>query len=283
MGTMTSNSARKRKSFEFRAVFQKKLLLPAEHGSWSWLLVPLAVGASIGGGVNPAVALIAIGSLSAFLLRQPATAWLRIRRGRGRRSNERLAAGWTAVLGVVTLGSVGSLLVGGYSELLWLLAPLLPLFAVYLGVARSRPASLRSLWLEIAGATALAASAPAAYIAASGSLDATAWLLWLLMGLQNVTGVLYVRQRLADTKQVARSKGAMLGTHIAAVAVVSLLAWNGRIPALTVAPFAAFLARAVWASAGPRPVRNIKRFGFLEVGVEVVGGLLVIIAFTMVS
>ncbi|HUM70123.1 MAG TPA: YwiC-like family protein, partial [Chloroflexota bacterium] len=67
--------------------FRKQLLLPAEHGSWSWLLVPYRVGTAVAGAFNLATLLVLVGSLALFLLRQPATIWLRIRQGRGRQSD----------------------------------------------------------------------------------------------------------------------------------------------------------------------------------------------------
>jgi hypothetical protein len=47
------------------------------------------------------------------------------------------------------------------------------------------------------------------------------------------------------------------------------------IPWLAVLPFLGFLARVVWAAARIRPIANIKRFGFSEIGAELLGGLLV--------
>jgi hypothetical protein len=44
---------------------------------------------------------------------------------------------------------------------------------------------------------------------------------------------------------------------------------------LAAVPFAGFMVRALWAVRQPRPVANIKRFGFLEVGVELLGGALI--------
>ncbi len=38
-------------------------------------------------------------------------------------------------------------------------------------------------------------------------------------------------------------------------------------------PFAGFLARAVWAVCRVRPVANVRRLGFTEVGVELLSGL----------
>ena len=50
---------------------------------------------------------------------------------------------------------------------------------------------------------------------------------------------------------------------------------SGWTPLLAAAPFAGFLVRALWAVRQPRPVADIKRFGFSEVGVELLGGALI--------
>ena len=47
-----------------------------------------------------------------------------------------------------------------------------------------------------------------------------------------------------------------------------LAASREAIPWLAVVPFTGYLARAVWAVARARPVGNIKRFGFTEIGAE---------------
>ncbi|MCA9973537.1 MAG: YwiC-like family protein, partial [Anaerolineales bacterium] len=68
----------------FRAMWRKQLVLPAEHGAWAWLLVPFAVGAAEAGRLGAAVWLLLPTCLALFLLRQPATVWLRARQGRAR-------------------------------------------------------------------------------------------------------------------------------------------------------------------------------------------------------
>lgn len=249
-------------------LLRRSLLLPAEHGSWSWLLVPLFLGAAVGGRFNSAVLLVLLGSLSAFLLRQPATAWFRIRRGKGRRSDEGLAAGWTLGLSAVALLALVGLLAGGHSRILWLFGPLALLLAAYLLVALGQRARLRCLGMEMAGAAGLAISAPAAYAAATGRLDETAWFLWLLAGLLNALGVLYVRRRLADNRRSGGSRLGQLLAHGAALLVVAVLAVAGRAPWLALLPFAALMVRSAWLTARPRPVENVKRFGFTEVAVE---------------
>lgn len=263
-------------------LFRRSLLLPAEHGSWSWLLVPFLTGVAVAGRLNFAVLLVLVGSLTAFLVRQPATAWLRIRQGRGRRSDASLAAGWTLGLGLLALLALAGLLALGQEHLLLLLLPLLPLLAVYLYIAQRHRARVRSLGMEVAGAAGLAVSSPAAYAAVTGSLDRTAWLLWLLLGLLNGLGVLYVRRRLADNKGQPGSRILVLLAHAAGLLLVAFLVAARFVPWPALLPFAALLLRALWLAPVPRPVANVKRFGFTEVAVELLSGLFVVVAYWLV-
>jgi len=262
-----------------RSIFRRSLILPAEHGSWSWLLVPYLLGAAVAGRFTFATLLVLLGGLSIFLMRQPATAWLRVRQGKGRRSDGPLAAGWTIGLGLLGVLSLAGLLALGHDELLLLGAPLALVMAAYLFIALQRRAQLRSLGMEIAGAVALAVTAPAAYAAGTGELDQIAWMLWLLAGLMDGLGVLYVRRRIADTHQRDGDRLGQLILHVAGLVVVLLLAWRGLAPWLAVLPFVGLLARSAWAARAARPVPNMKRFGFTEVGVELVSAFFVALGY----
>lgn len=262
-----------------RVWFRKQLVLPAEHGSWSWLLVPFLVGVGVAGRVNTAVWLVLLGGLAAFLMRQPATAWLRIRQGKGRRDDEPLAAGWTIGLAAVALFCLAGLLALGHTALLWLLGPLAVLFVVYVAAAYQRRANLRTLWMELAGAAGLAAMAPAALVAVSGRLTPAAWAVWSVLAALNILGAIYVRARLAVTHQRPFSRPLLLGSHIAGFLLAGTAAWFGGIPWPAALPFAGLLLRAGWAAARPHPIANIKRFGFLEMGVELVSGLFIVIGY----
>lgn len=261
------------------SLFRRSLLLPAEHGSWSWLLVPLFLGATVGGRFNAAVLLVLTGSLSAFLMRQPATAWFRASHGKGRRSDLGLARGWTLGFGALALASLAGLMALGHGEILVLFAPLSLLLVVYLWTALRQRAQLRSLGMEMAGAAGLAMSAPAAYAAATGQLNRVAWLLWVLAGILNALGVLYVRRRLADNHGRAGSRNAQLLLHLAAFIFVLLLAVWDFVPWLATLPFVAITLRAGWLAQRPRPVPNVKRFGFTEVAVEAISGLLIALGY----
>jgi len=265
-----------------RAFFRKSLVVPTEHGAWSWLLVPWLVGAAVGlaAPVNAPLAGLAllltlVGGLSAYMIRQPATAWLRIRQGRGRKADQSLALGWAAGFSLLALFCLLGLLLLGRTALFGLTVPFLTILLAYLLAARAGRAAMRSLSMELAGAAGLALTAPAAYIAASGELTPVALALWALLALQNAMGVLYVRLRLADSKQRPANRSLTLWGHVAAFAAVLASGALGWTPLLAAVPFAGFLVRALWAVRQPRPVPDIKRFGFTEVAVELLGGALI--------
>lgn len=264
-----------------RRWFRKAYLLPAEHGSWSWLLVPFLVGAALSDQWSLATLFILSGGLNLFLLRQPATAWLRIRQGRGRPRDAPVTLFWTCLLAWMALLSLVGLLLLQRLALFWLLPPVAALLMVYLAVARINRARVRSLWMELAGAAGLAVMAPAAYAAGSGVLDTTAWLLWLLMAMQNVLGVLYVRLRIADTHQRPGPRLSLLAAHALGVLVVGLALTLGAAPWLALIPFLFFLLRAAWLARQARPIPDVRRFGFTEVAIELFAGLWLIFIFLL--
>lgn len=268
--TPSNSTAKPRRGF-----FRKQLIMPAEHGSWSWLLVPYFVGVIVAGEWNLAAFLVLLGGMAGFLVRQPATVAMRARTGRGRRADGGPAMVWAVILSAIAFASFFGLLALGRTDLLWLLIPLAVLFVLYLLASRQKRASVRTLWMELAGALGLATSAPAAYVAATGHLDDTAWILWALMAAQNGLGVLYVRLRIADTRGRTVNRVPMVWVHGLFLLAVVIAAVMNVIPWLAVLPFAGFLARAIWAAAHVRPVVNIKRFGFSEIGVEILGDLLI--------
>ncbi len=263
------------------ALFRKTLILPAEHGSWAWLLVPFGVGTTVAGAINLPAVLALIAALTTFLLRQPATVWLRVRRGKARRTDGPLALTWMIFLGVTAVSCGLVLLFMGRYALLWLSVPLALIFIMYLAAAKYGRTSIRSLGMEVSGAAALAMTAPAAYIATAGKLNQTAAALWLLLALQNVLGALYVRVRIADTHQRQTHRSGLVLAHLSGFLLIIGLGILEWLPFLTSVPFAIVWLRAMWAARQPRPVDNVKRFGFLEMAVEIIcGGW---IAFSLLS
>jgi hypothetical protein len=272
---MAKENRRALETSRYRRYMRKQLVLPTEHGSWSWLLVPYLVGVLVAGDLNLGALLVLVGGLAGFLIRQPASVYMRARTGRGRKSDGPLAFFWLILFNGIALANLAGLLIIGLFELLWMLIPMAAIFFFYLFASRQRRASVRSLWMEVAGAIGLAAMAPTAYIAARGGLDQTAWILWALMAGQNILGVLYVRVRIGDTHERPRDSRPVLAGHAVVLAFVVAAGVFGQVSWLVVLPFVGLMVRAVWVGLAPRPVPNIKRFGFIEIGVEIAGGLLI--------
>lgn len=262
-------------------LWRKHVVLPAEHGSWAWLLVPFGVGTAVAGQFTLASLLTLLGGLAVFMMRQPATIWFRARRGRARKADGRLAAGWLVGWSAVGLLCLFGLLWLERLALAWLLLPTLLIMGLYLVAARYGRSGLRSLGMEIAGAAALAMTAPAAVVAATGSLSLWAWGLWGVMAGQNALGAWYVRLRIHDTHQRAINRTAVWLAHALGLLLIALAGLSGIAPLAAALPFAAFLARAVWAARQPRPVAKVKRFGFLELGVEIVSGLWIVACYAL--
>ncbi|GAB4161328.1 MAG: hypothetical protein Fur0021_34410 [Candidatus Promineifilaceae bacterium] len=274
-----------------KAIFVKRLIIPGEHGAWVWLLVPFLVGGLVASELSQpaanaglALLLVGLGGLSAFLLRQPAAAWQRMKQGKGNRDLAPLAAGWSLGFATAALLCFASLLALGRTALLSLVAAGSGIFLLYLYAARLGRAGTRALWMEAAGAAGLSLMAPAAVIAVTGQMLPAAWGLWGVLAAQNVLAVLYVRLRLADTKNrpagsrpVARRL--VMAAHVVGALLVGIAGILGWIPLLSLVPFLAFCLRAWWAAAQPRPVPDVRRFGFLELGIAVLIGCWFILSY----
>ena len=170
------------------------LRMPAEHGAWGILLVPFFCAAAVAGAWNLPLLLCTLCVLSLFLLRGS----IEVHRAGGAR--------WTVAFAPahVTLAALGCgtavalilaydrwqlLLVGIAAALLYLIQR-----ALAAGYSANR-SEKRSLAAELVGVALLTLTAPAAWIAARGSLNATGIELWLLCLLFFTGGVLYVKYR----------------------------------------------------------------------------------------
>ncbi len=262
-----------------KKLFRKSILLPAEHGSWVWLLVPFVVGAWVGGSARVELWLLLAGVLSIFLFRQPFIVWTRLRRGKGRPADRPLAAGWAALLASTGLICLAVLLGRGLGALLWLGLPLIPVLVVYLLAASRRQSKVRTAWIEFAGAMGLAVTAPAAYVASTGRLDRTAWVLWAVMATQGAVSMFYVRLRIADTHRRPAKRWVPMVIHLIVTIVAIAAALTDALPWPAAVPFVALSARSVWVSLRPRPIASVKRFGILEAGIAIAAGLLVVLGY----
>jgi hypothetical protein len=237
------------------------IVLPAEHGGWSFVAEPAILGLALAPSVPGA--LLALAALAAFLARQPLKLVLNDRRRGVRYPRTRAAAGV-----FVAFAALASLLLAAAFRAaptpFWV--PLVA--AVPIGVvavvfdARGRS---REAVAEAAAAVAFGASA-AAIALAGGAYSTVAWSAWALVALRAVTSVLYVRARLRlDRGRSVVTAAVHLG-HAAAFAVACLLAAAGLAPWLGAAVFVVLLARSGWGLSARRRAVRPQAVGWQEVG-----------------
>jgi len=240
----------------------RSIVIPTEHGGWGIVLEPAL--AALLGAPSAAGLLIALAALATFLIRQPAkmvTGDLVVRRRSFPRTSKAFAT--TVVLGVAAVAMLG---------LAWRLrgvAPLLPLLAAaplaaiqILYDARNRS---RNLFPEIAGATAMGASAAMILIAA-GASPVAACALWLVVVLRTTGAIVYIRTRLRRSHgRVASALPALL-LHAVAIAIVAVAASRGLAPSIGIG---LFILLAVRAAVGLTPAAvgaPARKVGFMEIG-----------------
>lgn len=237
----------------------KPIALPAEHGSWGFLLEPLVLGLALAPTVAGVGIMLAVAAT--FLIRNPLRVFLRARAG-SKGSPRLIVARRVAVVyaAVVVLGVALCMLSAGVRPLwpLVVVSPLLVLFIVYDSRNQGRTAIA-----EAFGPLGLAASAPAIALAA-GWNTAPALAVWAILVAKALPTVVYVRARLRLEDGNAVSVWPATLAHAAGVAVLVGL-WRGALAPLSAAVALAVLTlRAAVGLTRFRWGRRPKQIGILE-------------------
>ena len=175
--------------------FRRNIALPQDHGSWVFILSPLLVGLLAGGKFSPASLSLVVAAMAAFLIRQPLTMAIKAYSGRRPRSDLPVARFWMMVYATLLLLSVTEIAILGYSYILYLGIPAVPVFAWHLWLV-SRREERRQAGVEILATGVLALAAPAAYWIGKGTYEPLGWLLWVLMWFQSAASIVYAYLRL---------------------------------------------------------------------------------------
>jgi hypothetical protein len=244
---------------------KKTLRLPKEHGAWAMLYVPFAAGVLVAGGGNLSVLLLLAATTAVFVSRESLIVWLRARsRGRDSQGAGRLAL---AYLALAALCGLPLLL---YYELYWL-APLALAGAVLLAVNGKHGLELedRTIKGELLAIAAMSLTGPAAYYAAGGRWDGTAFWLWALSAVYFASSVFYIKLRVLRLnprreETARRVTHYSASYHLAVLAALALLAATGRLHLFAVVAFAPVIVRAFWSLVQPANKVNLKRAGMLE-------------------
>lgn len=183
------------RNFLSSRLFRRHYALPSEHGAWIWWIGPFFLGFAAGGSFNPALGILLIGALAAFLSRQPTTLVVKVLSGRRPRSDLTPAIFWTTLYAAIAIGSASALVVLGHSSILLLAVPGLPVFIWHLWLV-SRREERGQQGIELVGSGVLALTAPAAYWVSGGENGVDAWIIWALSWLQSAASIVYIYLRL---------------------------------------------------------------------------------------
>lgn len=237
----------------------RPIALPTEHGGWGFLVEPILLGLLVAPGL--AGLLLGVAASGVFLVRHPLELAVGDRQ-RGRRyPRTALAERFVLLYAAVALAAFAGAIVlarGVFWPALALGAPL-GLVQLAYDLRKQR----RELVPELAGAAALAAAAPA--IALAGGWDvAPAFALWAVLVARAAPAIVYVRARIRRLRGARVSSRPSILAHVAALALVAVLAVARLTPWTSAAALALALARALYGLSPQRPAVPAKVIGFQE-------------------
>lgn len=241
-----------------RNIFKKHIALPQDHGSWVFLLSPMIIGIFAGGRISLATGIMILSAFSAFLIRQPITIAVKIYSGRRSKRDLTAAVFWAAIYGILMLLGLVGLVYYGYSYVLLLAVPGIPVFAWYLWLVNKR-SERRQVGVEIVASGVLALTAPAGYWIGLAIYDPVGWLLFLLIWLQSAASIVYTYMRLNQrelsdipdfTIRLSMGRRALLYSSFNLM-LVFMLSITDKVPALLPIPYAVQWLETVWGTLKP--------------------------------
>jgi len=241
-----------------RKYFRRNIAITNEHGSWVFLFSPLLIGLFVGGQWQIPLLYLIIAVLAAFLIRQPVVIAVKVHSGRRTQRDLPAAWFWIGVYGTVGLLMVIGLVMRGYSYLLYLALPGLPVFGWHLWLV-SRRAERRQAGVEIIASGVLALSAPAAYWVSVGNPDAMGWWLWGLIWFQSAASIVYAYLRLEQREwkeipdlqeRIHSGRRALLYTSFNLVMTV-ILSIFGWLPPWIFTPYLLQWIETIWGTLHP--------------------------------
>ncbi|MGQ9630481.1 MAG: YwiC-like family protein [bacterium] len=248
-------------------------VMPREHGGWVILLVPLVVGTLVAPVGRIWGLLFSASAFLVYLSHHPLSLAVRgwARRKRGGIVSRR----WLFWAGIYLAAAGITISVLFLRRLGWQLPALCSLAVAFsLGhlcyISRRKE---RTVGGELWGIAGLSLGAPAAYFAATGSLDRVALFLWLGNFLHFGGSVFYVKMKVALRDgidelwglkdRISLTKGALLSSLIPPIAA-GISAVYEYVPALLPAAFLPALFKSLWGVFRVRPPASMKRVGIVE-------------------
>jgi len=230
------------------------------------LYVPFVLGVAVAGRVNWQVWLLLLSTTAMFISRESLLVCWRAR-ARGRAAAE---SGRMLLLYLVLAAAFGLPLVFAF-KLFWLIP--LGLIGSALLLINGRQATQmeeRTMTSEIMAIGGLTMTAPAAYYAASGRWEMTAFWLWSLSMLYMASSVFYIKLRVyrlnprkqAEQRQAWRSCAFYHSFLLVALMSLTFAGWFSLFAFIAFAPA---LVRTFWGMFKPKTKVNLMRAGILEI------------------
>ena len=245
--------------------------VPAEHGAWAMLLLPLVLGIELAGPRPSAAWLVPPAAILAFLAHNAvAPAAQRLLTGKtAPREWFRRRAIWGSLyfaLSVVTFGAVVALVPGpSRSPLLLAALPAASGAAVYsvFAIAGAR----KRIGAELTGMASLALSAPITALASGGPVGARAAGATVVAFAYSVSALAFVRAYAHRNGSARVAAARCIAAHLLlAGGLVALVGCGWLSPGWLLA-FVPVVVRTAWGLLGPP--RNVRGVGFREIGVVV--------------
>ncbi|MBL0348454.1 MAG: YwiC-like family protein [Anaerolineales bacterium] len=245
---------------------KKQIALPQDHGSWVFIFSPLLIGIFAGKHFTYATFNLIIAAMSAFMIRQPMTVIVKTISGRRPKTDLPAARFWLLIYGSIAALALLGLILEGFTYILYLAIPGVPVFAWHLWLVSKR-SERRQSGVEIIATGVLALVAPAALWVGLGHYDPAGWWLWVWAWLQSAASIVYAYLRLEQRDQAEgqersalwkMGRRAFLYTSFNLL-VSLLLGWAGIIPQLIFTAFLVQWLETLWGITHPatgwKPVR----------------------------
>ncbi len=256
--------------------FRRQIALPTDHGSWIFLLSPLLIGLTVGDSWSLASFIVILTAFSAFLIRQPITTAVKIASKRRPKTDLPAASFWIITYGTILMLAMAGLMFLGYTALILLAIPAIPIFTWHLYLVSKR-SERRQAGVEILGSGVLALSAPAAYWVGMGNYAPLGWWLFLLTWFQSAASIVYAYLRLEQREltkkpdlktRLEMGNRAILYTTFNFLAV-SVFSIGSILPPLLPIPYALQWAETIWGCIKPAIGWKPARIGFRQLIVSI--------------
>ncbi len=255
---------------------RRHIALPGDHGSWIFVLSPLLIGLAAGGQVTWASVYLIVAVMAAFLIRQPTTIAIKAYAGRRSKRDLPTARFWILIYGAIALSALVGLISAGFSYILILALPGIPVFIWHLYLVSQR-AERRQIGVEIVGSGVLALAAPAAYWVGLGVANPAGWWLFGLTWLQSSASIVYAYLRLEQRElntlpnfriRLRMARRALLYTtfNLSAVCILSVY---GVLPALLPLAYSLQWLESLWGSFYPAIGAKPTSIGFRQLTVSI--------------